>query len=134
MEHLTRKLNLRRIQCPVMYQCALLGSYLNTQNIKSEIKKGFISFGGFHCPHVWVETEKGEQMDIGTYGGFRISPELLKFGIKLSDTEPENSKRMDVEEEYRQLIDEMESHYELYTNDKKLFWRQKPMQLQGFKF
>lgn len=134
MEHLTRKLNLRRIQCPIMYQCALLVSYLNTKNIKSEIKRGFISFGEFYCPHVWVETETGEKMDIGTYAGIRISPELSKFGIRLTETEPENSKRMDTEEQYRKLIDEMESHYEIYTKDKKLFWKQKPLQLSGFKF
>lgn len=134
MEHIVRKLRLKRIQCPVVYQCALLSSYLKTQGVSSELKKGFISFGGFHCPHVWVETEKGEQLDIGTYSGLRISPELSKFGIKLNEVEPENSKRMDTEEEYKKIITEMEAHYEVYTKDQKLFWKERPLQLRGFKF
>lgn len=134
MDHIVRKLRVKRIQCPIMYQCALLKSYLKTQKVESEIKKGFISFGGFHCPHVWVETEKGEKMDIGTYSGLRVSPELSKFGIQLTEFEPEKSKRMDIEDEYKKLITELETHYELYQKDQKLFWKERPLQLKGFKF
>lgn len=133
MNHLIMRLRVRRIQCPIMYQCALLVSYLKSKNIDAVVKNGYIEFANMHCPHVWVETSDGTQLDIATAFGLRVAPQLSKMGILLKDTPSETSKRMDTENDQKKLIEETQSHYELYVNDIQKFWKERPMQLRGFK-
>lgn len=133
MNYVIMKLRVKRIQCPVMYQCALLVSYLKSKNIDATVKSGYIEFAKMHCPHVWVETSDGTQLDIATAFGLRIAPQLSKFGIKLTETPSENSKRMDTEDEQKRIVEENISLYDLYTHDVKKFWKERPMQLRGFK-
>jgi hypothetical protein len=40
---------------------------------------------------------------------------------------------MDTEDEQKRIVEENISLYDLYTQDVKKFWKERPMQLRGFK-
>lgn len=133
LNHVITRLRIKRIQCPIVYQCALLVSYLKSKGIDATVKKGFIEFAGNCCPHVWVETTDGQQLDIGTAYGMKFAPELSKFGIKLVEEPSENSKRMDTENEHKKMTQETEFQYDLYTSDTKQFWKDRPLSIRNLK-
>jgi hypothetical protein len=131
-QKLVNKMRLRRIQIPVVYQCALLQRFLAKNGVESKVVEGFMSImGQGSCRHHWVETVDGKQLDIGTVMGMRIAPEMSQFIMKLEHET--SAPRVDTDEQSAKIVKDNESLYELLVTDPKKFWTEKPKCLKEFK-
>lgn len=134
MDRLVNKMRLHKINVPVVYQCAVLQTWLKKQGIESEVVQGYVTIMNTgSCRHYWVETPDGTQYDIATAIGARFAPELTKYAMKLV-RDPGNVKRFDEDEKSQKIVKENESLYELYVSEPKKFWTEKPKDLNKLKF
>lgn len=134
MDRLVNKLRLHKITVPVVYQCAILQTYLKKQGIESEVVQGYVTIMNTgSCRHYWVETSDGTQYDIASALGARFAPEMSKYVMKLV-RDPGNVKRFDEDQESQQIVKQNEALYELFINDPKKFWTEKPKSLSKLKF
>lgn len=110
-------MRLRKVKCPVVYQCALYQSWLKKRGIESQVIQGYVNIAGQGCcRHFWVRTSEGD-VDIATM----ISAPMMKNLLKLSD-EPLGQVF-----DHDNVAADNEAKYELYVQDPKKFWSESPV-------
>jgi hypothetical protein len=117
------KIKLKKINCSVVYQCALFQRALKNSGIESEVVQGYCLIEDSACRHYWVETDT-EKYDVARAISGLYDPAVNSFEVQLCRTIDEGTKRFDTGEQA--IIDSNEQEYKTFVEDQKLFWNNAP--------
>lgn len=119
-------LKLNKLETSGIFPPILLNELLLNKNFSGcKVKQGFISMNNEgHCWHLWIEN--GEDIiDINQDIARSMNDDFKHVKFDLS-TEPPLSGNYDKD-------DTNVSHWELYNEDKRKFWKEQPMKYQNFR-
>lgn len=123
MNRFALKMKVKRINCSVVYQCAMFRGILKKKGLDASVIQGYCLVQDSACRHYWVECD-GKKYDVARKVSSLFNDELNLFNVFLTLTIPEDSKRLDEGEE---IVNQNESEYAQFVKNPAVFWASAPM-------
>jgi hypothetical protein len=129
LKRLALRMKLNKVDCSVVYHCAIVKKLLKEQGIDARVIHGYCVSPSEVCEHFWVRTEdEGLNLDIGYELACLYTPELKDMRTFLTEEFPVELKDVEVlrQEDNTRL-------FELYETDPVTFWKEAPKSVKIFR-
>lgn len=116
------KYRVKKLNCSVIHQCALLIGFLKRNGIPDAVmKKGFCTCAAAACRHYWVQVGN-DRIDISREISKFHTPELEYIPVTLSEEIDEKTKRIDLQD--AKIVEEHERLFDMWEENPSNFWKE----------
>ena len=121
------RMKLKRVNCSVVYQCAMFHRILKSKGVDSRVVQGYCMVQGSACRHYWVEAGDCEY-DVARKLSSLFDSEINRFEVFLTNSIPDETPRLDMGEE---CVEENEREYEKFIKNPTVFWSCAPSSVKN---